>query len=193
MVTWDPPRLTVSLRNCRVVSVAGGSAVVAVDGRQVPVPVYGQAVAGGGGLLLEQGSSLLLLGTGGGGGGLDAAAADARYVNVSGDVMTGALTVLPPTVAGHAASKGYVDARTPPVLVLAAGAPVPPGTAAGTVVVRPGAQVVKEEVYVGPAVPRTPVDIWADTSTGTVRYRAEDGTYRPIKPRHYADLYDEEV
>jgi hypothetical protein len=37
---------------------------------------------------------------------------DALYVNISGDTMTGLLTVSgPPTAALHAASKGYVDGR----------------------------------------------------------------------------------
>jgi hypothetical protein len=46
----------------------------------------------------------------GGGGGLTQAQADLLYVKLIGDTMTGALTIpTPPTVAGHAASKAYVD------------------------------------------------------------------------------------
>lgn len=44
--------------------------------------------------------------------GFDTASADARYVNVSGDVMTGALTLSgAPTANLHAATKLYVDAK----------------------------------------------------------------------------------
>ena len=40
------------------------------------------------------------------------AQADAKFVDVVGDVMTGPLTVVdPPTAAGHAASKAYVDSQ----------------------------------------------------------------------------------
>jgi hypothetical protein len=38
-------------------------------------------------------------------------ALDARYVNVLGDSMQGALDVLPPTMAAHATNKGYVDGQ----------------------------------------------------------------------------------
>mgnify|MGYP005992878913 CR=1 FL=1 len=45
--------------------------------------------------------------------GLDEAGNDARYVNVSGDTMTGALTLpADPTVALQAATKQYVDGKT---------------------------------------------------------------------------------
>lgn len=42
-------------------------------------------------------------------GGIDQGTADARYIQQSGGTMTGALTVLTPTVSGHAVTKGYVD------------------------------------------------------------------------------------
>jgi len=45
--------------------------------------------------------------------GLDEAGNDARYVNISGDTMTGALTLpADPTVALQAATKQYVDGKT---------------------------------------------------------------------------------
>lgn len=62
MTTWLPVRETLRVRNCRVVSVSGGTAVVSLDGRHVEVPVYGPVAAGGAALLLEQGGSLLALG-----------------------------------------------------------------------------------------------------------------------------------
>ena len=47
----------------------------------------------------------------GGGGGIDQATADFRYVNVTGDVMSGFLSLhAAPTDALHAATKAYVDA-----------------------------------------------------------------------------------
>ena len=47
----------------------------------------------------------------GGGGGIDQATADFRYVNVTGDVMSGFLSLhADPTDALHAATKAYVDA-----------------------------------------------------------------------------------
>ncbi len=49
----------------------------------------------------------------GGGGGLDIPTADARYVNISGDTMTGFLTLhATPTNSMHAATKQYVDASS---------------------------------------------------------------------------------
>lgn len=50
---------------------------------------------------------------GGGGGGLDIPTADARYVNITGDTMTGFLTLhAAPTNNMHAATKQYVDASS---------------------------------------------------------------------------------
>jgi hypothetical protein len=48
----------------------------------------------------------------------------------------GTVTAATPTAATHLATKGYVDSRTPPILVLGPTDPVPGGTAAGTLIVR---------------------------------------------------------
>lgn len=68
----------------------------------------------------------------GSGGGLSEAEADARYVNVTGDTMTGPLSVLTPTVSAHAATKQYVDDR----IVISATRPANP--APGTIWVPEG-------------------------------------------------------
>jgi hypothetical protein len=53
-------------------------------------------------------------GGGGGGGGITEAEADLRYINTTGDTMTGALTLAgPPTADLHAATKLYVDGFLP--------------------------------------------------------------------------------
>lgn len=71
------------------------------------------------------------------GGGFDEAATGTRYVNVAGDMMTGPLELSgDPAGERHAATKGYIDTRTPPIIVLGPDDPVPPGTAAGTIIIR---------------------------------------------------------
>ena len=63
---------------------------------------------------------------------------DARYVHLDGTVAMTGLQALSgaPTSALHGATKGYVDNRTPPIIVLSAAAAVPPETAIGTVIIR---------------------------------------------------------
>lgn len=62
---------------------------------------------------------------------------DTVYINASGDTMTGFLTLNGnPTATNHASTKGYVESWTPHIIVLAAGAAVPPGTPAGTIIMR---------------------------------------------------------
>lgn len=83
------------------------------------------------------------------------ATTDPLYVNVAGDTITGNLVVQGSTTlagvalggakitgvgngtaATDAATYGQLTVRTPPIIVLGATDPVPPGTAAGTVVMR---------------------------------------------------------
>jgi len=75
--------------------------------------------------------------------GLSQSAADALYLKLTGGTVTGPLALTaaltlagPPTVALNPSTKGYTDARTPPIIVLGPADPVPGGTAVGTVIIR---------------------------------------------------------
>jgi hypothetical protein len=89
-------------------TIAGGAGFSLPHGTTPTSPVNGDIWTTTAGIYVRINNTTIgPLGTGSGG--LTQAAADLLYVNLDGDTMTGPLYVQPPSVATHAASKGYVD------------------------------------------------------------------------------------
>jgi hypothetical protein len=108
------------------------------------------------------------------------AAADAKFVDVAGDTMTGALTLIASVTGGNqATTKNYVDnavATREPIILPGSAGQYWDGTKAW--VALPTAPAAMPPLVVSATAPGSPVDnsLWYETDTGRLFVRYNDGT-----------------
>jgi hypothetical protein len=108
------------------------------------------------------------------------AAADAKFVDVAGDTMTGALTLIASVTGGNqATTKNYVDnavATREPIILPGSAGQYWDGTKSW--VALPTAPAAMPPLVVSATAPGSPVDnsLWYETDTGRLFVRYNDGT-----------------